>query len=232
MRMIRRANERGTADHGWLDARHTFSFAGYHDPAHMQFRSLRVMNEDRIAPGKGFDMHPHEDMEIITYVIEGALQHRDNMGNGSVIHAGEFQKMSAGTGVLHSEFNPSSEASTHLYQIWIHPDVKGIKPSYDERTNANEFADNAWNLIASPDAEGAVFPVAQDAKLYLGKISADSTMDYSANSGRYLWVQVISGEIELDGERLSAGDGVSIADASSITLTALDASEVMLFDLA
>ena len=232
MKTIRRANERGAGNHGWLEARHTFSFNTYMDPEHMEFRSLRVMNEDRVAPGKGFPTHPHENMEILTYVISGALEHKDSMGNGSVIHAGELQKMSAGTGVTHSEFNPSTDEPTHLYQIWIRPSTLNIAPSYSERRTPYE--QDAWNLIAAPNAEagGEVFPIEQDAKVYLGKLSAGLELEYATQDDRYLWLQVVTGEVRVDGEVLSAGDGLKVEAESGITVAALSDADVILFDLA
>lgn len=232
MKTIRRADERGAGHHGWLEAKHTFSFNTYLDPDHMEFRSLRVMNEDRVAPGKGFPTHPHDNMEILTYVVSGALEHRDSMGNGSIIHAGEMQKMSAGTGVTHSEFNPSDTEPTHLYQIWIRPAVRGIAPSYAERDTP--FQRDAWNLVAAPEgqAEGEVFPIAQDAKVFLGKLGAGLELDYSAVESRYLWLQVVTGEVRVDGEVLSAGDGLNVAGESGITVSAVSDADVILFDLA
>lgn len=231
MKTIRRAQDRGAANHGWLDARHTFSFANYHDPEHMQYRSLRVMNEDRIAPGKGFGMHPHENMEILTYVIEGALQHKDSMGNGSVIHAGELQKMSAGTGVTHSEFNPSETEPTHLYQVWIIPSVADIEPSYHERVASDGFEEDAWNLIAAPDAEGSTFPIAQDARVYLGKLNSGTTLEYGPDAERHVWIQVVKGSVTVADESLDAGDGIAIEQEEHVTLVANEHTDVMLFDL-
>jgi redox-sensitive bicupin YhaK (pirin superfamily) len=229
---LRKADERGAADYGWLDARHSFSFGNYFDPANMEFRSLRVMNEDRVAPGKGFDTHPHKDMEIITYVIEGALAHKDSMGNGSVIHAGEFQKMSAGSGILHSEFNPSEDEPVHLYQIWIQPSEKGVDPSYAERLASELLEENAWDLIVSPDEADGVIGIVQDARLYLGNVSAGRSLVYSVDSDRHVWTQVVSGSVEVNGMRLSAGDGAAIVDESDVEVVASMDSEIFLFDLA
>ena len=193
MIQIRKAEDRGFADHGWLQARHTFSFAGYRDPAHMRFRALRVMNEDRIAPGKGFGTHPHHDMEIVTYVLAGELEHRDSMGNGSVLRPGEFQRMSAGSGITHSEFNPSQSESTHLYQIWLLPQEKGIEPSYEQKTYSVEEKTNRLRLVASPDgAEGSV-TINQDARMYAAILEPGAAVEHKADASRHLWVQVVRG---------------------------------------
>lgn len=226
---IRPGHERGHFNHGWLDTYHTFSFADYHDPAHMGFRALRVINEDRVAPGQGFGMHPHRDMEIITYILEGELEHADSMGHGSVIRAGEFQRMSAGSGVLHSEANPSATAPVHLYQIWIKPDVKGIKPEYEQRDFGN--VGQGLRLVASPDGQDGSMRIHQDARLYLGRLDAARPLTHELAQGRQAWVQVSRGEVTLNSRRLCAGDGAAVSSETSLTLRAASPAEVLLFDL-
>jgi len=227
---IRRSQERGHFNHGWLDTYHTFSFADYYDPAHMGFRDLRVINEDRVAPGQGFGMHPHRDMEIITYILHGELQHADSMGNGSVIRAGEFQRMSAGSGVMHSEANPSATQPVHLYQIWIKPDVKGIKPEYEQRDF--DGAGQGLQLMASPDGQDGSMRIHQDARLYLGRLEADRPLTHKLAMGRHAWVQVTRGEIALNGQRLKAGDAAAVSSEATLTLLSSAPAEVLLFDLA
>ena len=228
---IRRAAERGFADHGWLKATHTFSFADYYDPAHMQFRSLRVMNEDRVAPGMGFPTHPHRDMEIITYVVSGALEHRDSMGNGRVIQSGDVQYMSAGTGVEHSEFNPSRAEPVHLYQIWILPDERNAMPRYAEKAMA--AADPGLHLVASKSGRDDSIAIRQDAEVFLGKIAPASQLTHTVRAGRGVWVQVVAGDVVLNGSALSAGDGASLdADAdTALALSATASATVLIFDL-
>ncbi len=228
---IRKAADRGHAQYDWLDTWHTFSFDTYHDPAHMGFRSLRVMNEDRVQPGQGFGMHGHRDMEIVTYVLEGALEHKDNMGNGSIIHAGEFQRMSAGTGIRHGEFNPSQTEPVHLYQIWLLPATKGLKPSYEQRTFSEEEKQGKLLLVASPDGDGAL-TIHQDARIFLSSLRSDEQLSHALQPGRYAWVQVLRGAVDIKGQRLAASDGAAVSDESSVTVRAAETSEVMLFDLA
>jgi len=229
---VRKSRDRGAANHGWLDTRHTFSFAEYFDPDHTQFRSLRVMNEDRVAPSNGFPTHPHKDMEIITYVIEGSLEHKDDMGNGSVIHAGSFQKMSAGTGVLHSEFNPSENTPVHFYQIWIQPSEHGLTPSYHELEAAKHLVRNRWNLVLSPDGGPDTLPIAQDAYMYQTRLSTGGKLDYTFPPDRYGWLQIISGDLTVEDERLVSGDGASFEDAGTLSFVANEDTEALLFDLA
>ncbi len=229
---IRKAEERGQADHGWLQARHTFSFASYHDPQHTQFRALRVMNEDRIAPGQGFGTHPHHDMEIVTYVLEGALEHRDSMGNGEVLRPGEFQRMSAGTGITHSEFNPSSTEPTHLYQIWLFPERKGIEPSYEQKRFDDEGMVNQLRLVASPEAEGGSLRIHQDVRIYLAKLDTGQNLEHELAAGRHAWLQVLRGEITLNGTELGTSDGAAVSEEARLILEGKSESEVMLFDLA
>ena len=235
MIQIRRAQERGHADHGWLNTYHTFSFADYYDPRFMGVRSLRVINEDWVQPGHGFPTHPHRDMEIITYVLEGSLEHKDSMGTGSVIRPGEVQKMSAGTGVRHSEFNHSDKELVHLYQIWILPEKQGIQPMYEQKTIPASEKKGRLRLVASPqggDGNGAV-KLYQDAELYSTELEPGQTIERRLAEGRYAWVQVARGSAELNGNLLHAGDGAAIAQEERIKLTGSDqGSEVLLFDLA
>lgn len=229
---IRRADERGHFDHGWLDTYHTFSFGDYHDPEHTSFRALRVMNEDYVHPGRGFGMHPHRDMEIITYVLEGSLQHRDSMGNGSSIVPGEFQRMSAGTGIMHSEANPSKDESVHLYQIWLFPSEKGIEPSYEQRKFDQTEKQNRLRLVASRDGRDDSLTIHQDADIYLANLDEGSDVRHAIEPGRHAWLQVLRGSVSVDGSTLSAGDGAAVSDERELALTASANSEVMLFDLA
>ena len=228
---IRRAAERGHFDHGWLDTYHTFSFGDYYDPAHMGFRSLRVINDDRVQPGQGFGMHGHRDMEIVTYVLEGALQHRDSMGNGSIIRAGELQRMTAGTGVRHSEFNPSEEDWVHLYQIWLLPERTGLKPSYQELAVGEEEKRGRFRLVASPDAAPGSLTIRQDARLYLASLLPGQSVTHEIERGRAAWLQVLNGKVNGLGTLLHAGDGVAITDERAVAAGAAEASEVLLFDL-
>ena len=228
---IRRAADRGHADHGWLNATHTFSFADYYDPAHMSFRSLRVMNEDRVAQGMGFPTHPHRDMEIITYVVSGALQHKDSMGNGRSIQPGDVQYMSAGTGVEHSEFNPSRTEPVHLYQIWIMPDERNAAPRDAEKAMA--ATGPGLHLVASKSGRDGSIAIRQDADVFLGKLVPASPLAHTLRAGRGAWVQIVEGSVVLNGNALTAGDGASL-EADAETVLALSASApatVILFDL-
>jgi len=227
---VRKAADRGHADHGWLKAAHTFSFASYQDPGHMGFRSLRVMNEDRVAPGKGFGTHPHRDMEIVTYVLEGALEHKDSMGNGEVLTPGEFQRMSAGSGIQHSEFNPSSEEPTHLYQIWLLPAEKGIEPSYEQKRFDDQL-ENELRLVASPGGEEGSLTIYQDARIYLSRLDAGKSVDVDLAEGRHAWLQVLRGSVSLNGIDLKTSDGAAVSDESSLIIIAESDAEIMLFDL-
>lgn len=227
---IRRARDRGHFNHGWLDTWHTFSFSEYFDPDHMGFRSLRVMNEDWIAGGQGFGMHPHRDMEIVTYVLEGALQHRDSLGNGSVLRPGEFQRMTAGTGIMHSEFNPSPE-TTHLYQIWLLPREKGLKPSYDQKEFPAKDRRGRFQLVASPDGADGSLHIQQDAHILLGEFETGNVLKHSFAPGRHGWLQFLRGSAQVGNERLEAGDGIAISDETAIELSATSLGEAMLFDL-
>lgn len=229
---IRRASERGFADHGWLKTFHTFSFASYQDTAHIQFRALRVMNEDRVAPGQGFGTHPHQDMEIVTYVLEGALEHRDSMGNGEILRPGEFQRMSAGTGITHSEFNPSPTEWVHLYQIWLRPERKGITPSYEQKSFPAELRHNQLQLVAAPDAASGALKIHQDARIYLANLEAGCLLRHDIPAGRHLWLQVLKGSVGVHGDSLSAGDGLAVSDEALLEVSGSTAAEIMLFDLA
>lgn len=230
MLKIRKATDRGHANHGWLNAYHTFSFADYHDPQHMGFRSLRVINEDTIAPGGGFGTHPHRDMEIITYVLSGALEHKDSMGNGRIIRPGEFQYMAAGTGVLHSEFNPSSDESTHLLQIWILPDRRGHESSYAEKSFA-EDTDAPLTLVASAEGRNSSIAINQDVDLWLARLRTGDTVTHSLGEGRHAWLQVAEGDVEVNGLAMKRGDGAAVSDETELRLIAGVSSQMLLFDL-
>jgi redox-sensitive bicupin YhaK (pirin superfamily) len=229
---IRRAEERGHFDHGWLDTRHTFSFADYHDPKFMGFRALRVVNEDRVQPGQGFGTHPHRDMEIISYVLEGALAHRDSMGNGSTIRPGDVQRMTAGTGVLHSEFNASKEQVVHFLQIWILPARPGLEPGYEQKAFPPEAKRGRLRLVASPDGQDGSVVVHQDARLHATLLGPDDEASLPLAAGRHAWVQVASGEVDLNGERLRAGDGAAVSGERTVALRGRSDAEVLVFDLA
>jgi hypothetical protein len=230
MKLIRKSNERGRAEHGWLDSYHTFSFADYYDPQWLGFRTLRVINDDLIMPGMGFGTHPHRDMEIISYVFGGALQHKDSMGNGRVIRTGEFQYMAAGTGVQHSEFNPSKTEATRLLQIWILPDQKGVTPRYAER-NLAQAETGKLHLVASKTGRDGSMEIHQDADLLLAKLDAGQGVKHSLAKDRHAWVHVAEGEVELNGVKLSGGDAVGVTDESVLTISAAKSSQVLVFDL-
>ncbi len=229
---IRRAEDRGHFDHGWLNTYHTFSFAGYHDPDHMGFRGLRVINEDRVQPGEGFGTHPHRDMEIITYVLDGGLQHRDSMGNGSVIRPDDVQRMSAGTGVTHSEFNASKEKPVHFLQIWLLPSRRGIRPGYEQTTFSRAEKDGKLRLIASPDGRDGSVTIHTDALVYAGFFGKGVGADLPLPAGRYAWIQVARGQARVNGHDLKAGDGAALSGEPSVKIGGVDASEVLVFDLA
>jgi redox-sensitive bicupin YhaK (pirin superfamily) len=232
MIQIRKSTQRGHFDHGWLDTYHTFSFAGYQDPHHMGFRSLRVMNEDTVQPGEGFGTHPHRDMEIVTYVLEGALEHKDSMGNGEVLRPGEFQRMSAGTGITHSEFNPSEDELVHLYQIWLLPKQKGISPSYEQKRFAEEERHNRLRLVASPDAAQQSLRIHQDACIYLATLDANHAIHFELPSDRHAWLQVLRGAVTLNGLALDTSDGAAVSGEPALAVKATSDAEIMLFDLA
>jgi hypothetical protein len=229
---LRRASDRGHRNHGWLDTFHTFSFNDYHDPAFMGFRSLRVINEDRVAPGEGFGTHPHRDMEIVTYVLAGALAHRDSLGTGSTILPGEVQRMSAGTGVTHSEFNGDKERPVHFLQIWLLPERKGIPPSYEQKAFSESEKTGRLRLVASRDGREGSVRIHQDADLYATVLGKDESVPVSLGPGRHAWVQVARGSMTLNGETLEAGDGASVSEEERLTLTGAEPAEVLVFDLA
>ncbi len=228
---VRRSAERGYFDHGWLKSYHTFSFADYHDPAWIAYGALRVINDDRVAPGQGFGKHGHRDMEIITYILEGELEHQDSMGNGSIIRVGDVQRMSAGTGVTHSEFNPSDKQEVHLLQIWIHPEVNRLAPSYEQKHFAAADKRGRLRLIASHDAEDGSVVIHQDARLYAGLFDGAERADFPVAAGRRAWLQVARGAIAVDGTRLQAGDGASTAGPAQLKLQGGAQAEVLVFDL-
>ena len=232
MIQIRRASERGHFNHGWLDTFHTFSFADYHDPAHMGFRALRVINEDRVAPGEGFPTHSHRDMEIITVVLEGKVKHRDSLGNETVIAPGEIQRMSAGTGVRHSEFNPSKTEPLHLLQIWILPEKAGLPPGYEQRAFSREERLNRLCLAASRDPKNGALKIHQDAELYVSLLEPGRGLEFSLKKGRHAWLQIARGSLELNGQALQSGEGASIREESDLKIRALQSAEILLFDLA
>jgi redox-sensitive bicupin YhaK (pirin superfamily) len=229
---IRKAEDRGHFDFGWLNTYHTFSFGDYYDPKYTQFRTLRVINEDFVQAGRGFPRHGHRDMEIITYILEGALEHRDSMGNGSIIRRGDAQRMSAGTGVTHSEANPSPDAPVHLLQIWILPGEEGIAPEYEEKKFSEDEKHNKLCLIVSPDGSDGAVRIHQDAKVYASLLDEGQEVVLPLKSGRHAWVQVAAGSIAVNGVALEQGDGAAISAESKITIAAQEPAEVLLFDLA
>ena len=228
---LRKSSERGHFNHGWLETYHTFSFAEYDDPAWQHFRHLRVINEDYVAPGQGFGMHPHRDMEIVTVILSGALRHQDSMGNTSVIRPGEVQRMSAGTGVLHSEVNDSPSEPVHLLQIWILPDKKGVTPGYEQKSFPEDTRRNRLQLAASGAGSGAV-KIHQDAALYVSLLENNHTLRHELRPGRHAWIQLTRGQLEVNGTRLGPGDGAGISEESIVTLKALENAHFLLFDLA
>ncbi|HCV31077.1 MAG TPA: quercetin 2,3-dioxygenase [Microcoleaceae bacterium UBA9251] len=229
---IRKSAARGHANHGWLDSYHTFSFANYYDPNYMSFRSLRVINEDIINPGKGFGTHGHTDMEIITYVLEGALEHKDSLGTGAIIKPGEVQRMSAGTGIQHSEFNPSQTEPVHLLQIWLLPDTNGLPPSYEQRDFPLEERRGKLRLVAARDARKGAVKVHQDVDLYAAVLDKNSRVSHALQSNRHAWVQVARGSVLLNGLPLEKGDGAAVSDESEVVVEATENAEFLLFDLA
>jgi redox-sensitive bicupin YhaK (pirin superfamily) len=227
---VRTSDERGHAEHGWLDSYHTFSFADYYDPKHTHFRDLRVINEDFVAPEMGFGMHPHRDMEIITYVVSGALQHKDSMGNTAVMRAGDVQRISAGTGILHSEVNASAKEPVHLLQIWIFPDHKNATPGYAEKSYAQAEV-GKLHLVASKTGRDGSIAINQDAGLYLGKLAGGSAVQHKLGAKRHAWVQLIKGDLTVNGTKLHAGDAAAVSDENELSLTAVSPAEFLLFDL-
>ncbi|XZE19531.1 pirin family protein [Pirellulaceae bacterium SH449] len=232
MKTVRRASDRGHADHGWLDSYHTFSFAGYRDPRHMGFRSLRVMNEDRVAAGQGFGTHAHNDMEIVSYVLDGELEHKDSMGNGEVLRPGEFQRITAGTGITHSEYNPSASNPTHFYQIWIIPERKGLEPSYEQKAFDSSERKNRFQLVASNDARDNSLLIHQDANIYLADLEMGIELTFVIPANRHVWLQVLRGSVEAGGISLSTSDAIAVSDESTLNIIASSNAELMLFDLA
>lgn len=229
---VRKAQDRGHADHGWLNTYHTFSFSTYQDRNHMRFRSLRVMNEDVVAPGQGFGTHPHNDMEIVTYVLQGALEHKDSMGNGEVLRPGEFQRMSAGTGITHSEFNPSATEPVHLYQIWLLPERKGIEPSYEQKRFPESERHNRLQLVASRKAADGSLLIHTDAAIFLSLIDAGNVLEHELVPGRHAWLQVLRGSVLLNEIELNSSDGAAVSEEALLRMQARADAEIMLFDLA
>jgi redox-sensitive bicupin YhaK (pirin superfamily) len=232
MLTIRPAASRGRTKIDWLESWHTFSFGDYHDPQWRGFRSLRVINDDRVAPAGGFDTHPHRDMEIITWVLEGALEHRDSLGNGSIIRPGDMQRMTAGTGIQHSEFNPSPTDPVHLLQIWLFPDRKGLVPGYEQRSFAPAELQNALRLVASRNGRDGSVTIHQDADVYAAALDEGNSVRRELSPGRHAWLQVARGKIAVNGCELRMGDGLAASDESSLEIRALAGSELLLFDLA
>jgi redox-sensitive bicupin YhaK (pirin superfamily) len=229
---LRLSQDRGFADHGWLKSRHTFSFADYYDAGHMGFRSLRVINEDRIAGGQGFGTHPHRDMEIISYVITGGLKHKDSMGNETVILPGEVQRMSAGSGIEHSEYNNMPDLETHFFQIWIKPSEKGGAPGYGQKSFETELNFKNLVLVASPNGREGSITIKQDADMYIGRLKQNESLEFKIKKGRALWIQVVSGAFTIGGHSLGAGDAASTVDESGVEILATKPGEIILFDLA
>ncbi len=228
---VRKASERGHANYGWLDTYHTFSFGSYQDRQHVHFRALRVMNEDVVAPGRGFGEHPHDNMEIVTYVLSGALEHRDSMGNGEVLRPGEFQRMSAGTGITHSEFNPSKSEPVHLYQIWLFPERKGLEPSYEQRSFPVEGRLNALQLVASRGGDDRSLLIHTDARIFLADLKDAHGVELKLAEGRHCWVQVLRGAVSVNGIDLEAGDGAAISAERVVSIVGRGEGDVMVFDL-
>jgi len=232
MMTIRHRDDRGHAQHGWLDSRHTFSFAEYFDPEHMGFRSLRVINEDRVAPGQGFGTHAHGDMEIISYVLDGALEHRDSMGTGSVIRPGDVQRMSAGTGVRHSEYNASKTDPVHFLQIWVIPKERGIDPGYEQKTFTVADKKGKLRVVASPDGRDGSITVHADAVLHAGVFAEGDSAHLALGKGRHAWIHVARGKVRVNGRDLAAGDGAALTEELEVRVEGIDDGEVLVFDLA
>jgi redox-sensitive bicupin YhaK (pirin superfamily) len=231
MIQLRKAHERGHADHGWLDTRHTFSFADYYDPRHMGFRALRVLNEDRVRPGEGFGTHGHRDMEILSYVLQGALEHRDSLGSGAVLRPGELQRMTAGTGVRHSEFNPSPNEPVHFYQVWLLPERTGLTPGYEQRSFPAEQRRGQLRLVASRDGRDGSLTIHQDADVYLAALADGQEVRHELKRP-HAWLQVLRGAVRLNDQSLTAGDGAAVSAEKALVVRAVGESEVMVFDLA
>jgi quercetin 2,3-dioxygenase len=229
---LRKSDQRGQSDHGWLKSQHTFSFGDYYDKAHMGFRALRVINEDHVAPTRGFGSHPHRDMEIISYVLSGVLEHKDSIGNGSLIRPGEIQRMSAGTGIIHSEFNPSPTDEVHFLQIWLVPARRGVAPSYEQKAVPSEKMATGFALLAGPEGSGAQVTIQADAKLFAAKLSAGMERRFSLHAGHSAFVHVARGSVQVAGHSCLAGDAVAIEDGTEFGILAADETEVLVFDLA
>lgn len=229
--LIRRANERGLGDHGWLKSRHTFSFANYYDPRFMGFSDLRVINEDRVRAGRGFGTHPHRDMEIISYVLEGELGHRDSMGNGSIIRPGDVQLMSAGTGVTHSEMNASAEHPVHFLQIWIHPNVRGQAPGYQQQHFEPTERDGRFRLLVSPDGDDGSLTIKQDGRVFGANLEPEAVASFTLGEGRAAWLHIARGMVEIDGQTLTEGDAIAWAEPETLEVRGLESAELLLFDL-
>jgi len=232
MLRIRHAAQRGHFNHGWLDTFHTFSFSEYYDPAHTQFRALRVMNEDRVAPGQGFGMHGHRDMEILTFVLSGELQHQDSLGNGEVLRPDEVQQMTAGSGIRHSEFNPSTTDEVHLYQVWLLPERAGLQPSYAQKKFDAAGRENRWQIAASRDGREGSLVIHQDATISRAALAAGKSLDYALDPQRHAWLQILAGDVVVAGNQLHAGDGVAVSEEAAIVIQASSDSDLLLFDLA
>jgi redox-sensitive bicupin YhaK (pirin superfamily) len=232
MKYLRKAADRGHSNHGWLDSWHTFSFAEYQDPGHMGFRALRVINDDRVAPGAGFGTHPHRDMEIVSYVVSGGLEHKDSIGTGSVIRPGDVQRMSAGTGIRHSEFNASREDPVHFLQIWILPERGGIEPGYEQKAFAPSGRIDQLRLVADRHGTDGALVIHQDVKLYASTLTPGAMLDVPLAAGRFAWLQVVTGSLQASGESLFAGDGLALAEETSLRLESTPGAELLLFDLA
>ena len=228
---IRKGNERGSANLGWLDSKHSFSFADYNDPDHMGFGNLRVINEDRVQPGQGFPAHGHRDMEIISYIIDGALEHKDSMGNGSVMRRGDVQRMTAGSGVQHSEFNPSPDATVHFLQIWILPQTLGLTPGYEQKAFMEEEKSNQLHLIVSRDGRDQSLTIHQDVDLYASLLTADCTLSHLFRKDRKGWLQVVLGDVAINEVHLVAGDGLALQNCDQVRVSALNDTELLLFDM-
>ena len=228
---VRKSGDRGYADHGWLQSYHTFAFAEYQDPKHRGFRKLRVVNEDHVAPRSGFPMHSHRDMEIISYVVSGQLKHEDSNGNSGIIEPGQFQRMTAGAGVAHSEYNPSTDEPVHLLQIWIFPEAKGLTPSYEELREAHRLRPNTLALAATGNGRNGAMTIQQDVDLYGACLETGASVSHALRDGRHAWIQLISGEIDVNGIKLSAGDGAAISEEPTLAIECRASAELLLFDL-
>jgi redox-sensitive bicupin YhaK (pirin superfamily) len=229
---LRRSNERGATRLEWLDSRHSFSFGDYYDPGHMGFRALRVINDDRVAPGSGFGMHGHRDMEIVTYILSGSLEHRDSLGTGAVMKRGDVQRMSAGTGIRHSEFNPSDVEAGHFLQIWLLPERGGLRPEYEQRHFAGSDKHGRLRLVAAHDGRDNALAIHQDVDIYAAILGPGQRVTHELRPGRHAWIQVASGALTLGGQRLAAGDGAAVSDEKFLEIAVIDNAEFLLFDLA